>query len=261
MNTTVFTSFEPNRASRRSPERVLSFLAAGMLVVGLGAAVWRLEPPKVPPKEKPVQITFLPEPVVEAPSPPQPVQTKPIAAAAAPVVPKHLKKIIVDTPPPVKPLAAPVETSLQPLAEADPSEDKGVMVVGGDAAGDPAGLEGGSLEGKAGGIVGGDEKAPLANVAAIDMPDDATPPKPFDDNAVPEYPTAAKAAGKTGTVVLKVIIDEDGKVVQVQKMRGDEPFVAAATAAVKTWRYHPAMQSGKKLKVFRLVKIPFQLNP
>jgi protein TonB len=58
-----------------------------------------------------------------------------------------------------------------------------------------------------------------------------------------------------------VIIDEDGKVVQVQKMRGDEPFVAAATAAVKTWRYHPAMQSGKKLKVFRLVKIPFQLNP
>lgn len=256
MNGSVFTSFERSAQGKPKTERLVSFLAAGALVVGLGTALWSGAMPKALPKEKPVEITFVPEPVVEAPKPEQTARPKP-AAAAAPVVPKHLKKVIVETPPPAKPLEAPTEGPQAPLAEADPSQDKGVMVAGGDAAGDPAGLEGGSAQGKAGGVVGGDVKS---TAVAVDVPENAVPPRPFDDNAIPEYPAAAKAAGATGMVVLKVIIDEDGRVVQVIKMRGDEPFVTSAITAVKTWRYQPATQGGKPLRVFRLVKIPFQLN-
>lgn len=253
MNGSVFTSFEKAGEGKSQTERLVSFLAALALVSGLGAVMWSGAAPKALPQEKPVEITFMPEPAVEAPKPAQPK----VAAAAAPVVPKHLKKVVVETPPPAKPLEAPVEAPQGPLAEADPSQDKGVVVAGGDAAGDPAGLEGGSAQGKAGGVVGGDAQA---TAVAVDVPENATPPRPYDDNAIPEYPAAAKAEGVTGMVVLKVVIDEQGHVVQVIKMRGDEPFVTAAMTAVKTWRYQPAMQSGKPLRVFRLVKIPFHLN-
>jgi protein TonB len=36
--------------------------------------------------------------------------------------------------------------------------------------------------------------------------------------------------------------------------------VGAAVAAVKSWRYAPALVSGQPTAVFRIVKIPFRLK-
>lgn len=252
MSARVFTSLE-TAGTGDAPRRWGSFLAATAVTGLLLAAAWGQHSTPVK-KEAPVEITF----VEELPAPaPLPVKAKLAPAAAAPVVPKHLKKIVVATPPPVKPLESPTQTDDTPLPEADPSLDKGVVVVG-EAAGDPAGVEGGSADGVAGGIV-----QPVQATAAgpaEELPDDAEPPQPLDDNRIPEYPAAAKESRKTGLVLLRIVVDETGSVGDIKVLKGESPFVETALEAVKTWRYRPAKRGGQVLRVFRLVKIPFHLN-
>jgi protein TonB len=148
-------------------------------------------------------------------------------------------------------MTAPKEMPKQAPAEADPSQDKGIAVYGEGDHGDAAGLEGGVTSGgTVGGQVGG----------AIALPEDATPPLPEKSNSIPAYPQEAKATGKTGTVVLKVVILADGSVAQVQVVRGDEPFVSAAVAAVKKWKYAPARFKGQAITVYQMIQIPFRLT-
>ena len=236
---------------------ISSLVIYGAIVVAIvivGSATKQVIAP-----EKKVDVTFV-EKVVKPPPPPPPApvaavkpppaEVKP-PAAAAPVVRPDQKIRKLDKPPPVKPLAAPKEMPKEAPREADPSEAKGVAVYGEPGAGDPAGLEGGVTQGGVvGGTVGG----------AIALPEDASPPTPLESNEVPSYPQEARASGKTGTVVLKVVILADGSVADVQVMRGDEPFVSAAIAAVKTWKYQPARHQGQPITVYRVVQIPFKLT-
>ena len=202
--------------------------------------------------EKPVDVTFVEKVAKPEPPPPPPpvIEEKPKPApAAAPVVPKDMKVRKLDKPPPPKELVAPKEMPKEAPREAEPSQDKGIAVYGEPGQGDPAGLEGGTQGGVAGGQVG-----------AIALPEDAEPPMPAKTNSVPVYPQEARAEGKTGTVILKVIILADGRVADVQVMRGDEPFVSAAVKAVKAWRYEPARYKGQPITVYRIIQIPFKLN-
>lgn len=199
--------------------------------------------------EKPIDLTFT-EKIAKPEPPPPPIEVKAAPPpAAAPVVPKNMKVRQLDKPPPPKEMVAPKEMPKEAPREADPSQDKGIAVYGEPGDGDPAGLEGGTRGGVAGGHVG-----------AIALPEDAEPPMPLKTNTVPSYPQAAKATGKTGTVILKVIIQADGRVAEVQVMRGDEPFVGAAVTAVKSWRYEPARYKGQPITVYRIIQIPFKLN-
>jgi len=202
-------------------------------------------------EEKKIDVTFVEKIAIEPPPPPPPApEVKPLPpAAAAPVVRPDQKIRKLDKPPPPKELVAPKEAPQQAPKEADPSEDKGIAVYG-DGAGDPAGLEGGQAGGVAGGMVGG----------AIAVPEDGIPPVPAKSNLIPDYPTEARAAGKTGMVVLKVVILADGRVADVQVMRGDEPFVSSAVKAVKQWKYEPAKYKGQPITVYRIIQIPFKLN-
>ena len=135
--------------------------------------------------------------------------------------------------------------------EANPDNDPGVPVVGDDAATDPAGLEGGVAHGGVAGGVGG---------GAIQLPDDAIPPHPKSSNAIPAYPQAARADGRTGVLALEIVVLADGSVDRVKVVRGDEPFASAAVAAVKTWRYEPARYKGQPISVYRTFQITFKLT-
>ncbi|HVM97556.1 MAG TPA: TonB family protein [Candidatus Acidoferrales bacterium] len=224
------------------------YVALGVAVVVIGAATHEIV------KEKPVDITFIEKIAKPEPPPPPPppvVEVKPAAPppAAAPVIPKNMKIRKLDAPPPPKELVAPKEMPKEAPKEADPSQDKGVAVFGEPGEGDPGGVEGGS----AGGRVGG-------QVNAIALPEDADPPTPDSSNKPPEYPQEARATGKTGMVILKVIIRADGSVADVQLMRGDEPFASAAIAAVKKWKYAPARFKGQAITVYRIIQIPFKLT-
>lgn len=204
-------------------------------------------------KDKEVDLTFVEKVVKEEPPPPPPpapkLEERKPPPAAAPVIPKDMKVVKLDKPPPAKELIAPKEMPLDKPAEVDKSLDKGVAVYGEPGEGDAAGLEGGMAGGVAGGSVG-----------AIALPENADPPKPLSSNVPPPYPQSAKAEGKMGTVILKVIVRADGTVADVEVMRGDEPFTSAAVAAVKLWRYEPARVQGQAITVYQVVKIPFKLT-
>jgi len=224
-------------AAMRRPWLV-AFSASSGVYVGLAVLALLVGSAARVVQQTPVDLTFI-EKVVKPEPPPIP-EVKP---PPAPVVPKNLKVRKLDAPPPPKELVAPKEMPKAPAPEADPSQDKGVAVYGDGGEADPAGLEGGSR-------IGG----------AIALPEDADPPTPVKNNVLPVYPQEARATGKTGMVIVKVVILADGRVADVKVMRGDEPFVSAALAAVKTWKYDPARYKGQAITVYRIIQIPFKLN-
>jgi TonB family protein len=57
-----------------------------------------------------------------------------------------------------------------------------------------------------------------------------------------------------------VVILADGSVGDVQVLRGEEPFVAAALSTVKHWKYAPARYKGLPIAVYRIIQIPFKLT-
>ncbi|MBP6626647.1 MAG: energy transducer TonB [Arenimonas sp.] len=78
----------------------------------------------------------------------------------------------------------------------------------------------------------------------------------------PRYPRAALRAGKTGTVTLKVLVDEQGwpRQVAVDTSSGHRELDRAAREHVQaTWRFHPAMQRGRAVSAYALVPIEFTL--
>jgi len=55
----------------------------------------------------------------------------------------------------------------------------------------------------------------------------------------PQYPPEARAARRSGNVVLEVHVAEDGSVSSIRTLSGDPLLAAAATEAVRNWRYQP----------------------
>jgi periplasmic protein TonB len=206
--------------------------------------------------QKMVDVTFVekivkPEPPPPPPAPPPAPKPQGPPAAAAPVVPPHLTVRRLEKPPPPKPMVAPRRMPKEVPPEADPREDKGVAALGDAGTQDPAGLEGGTTQG---GVVGGVPGGP------IELPDDAIPPRPKGTNVVPAYPQAARTDGRTGVVVLEIVILADGSVDRVRVVRGDEPFASAAVEAVKTWKYEPARFKGQPISVYRTFSVTFKLT-
>jgi TonB family protein len=126
-------------------------------------------------------------------------------------------------------------------------------------------LRKGSAHGVVGGVPGGTGTGsgalPAAtSVGPINLPEEATPPVESADNRRPDFPESARAAGKEGLVILKIVITELGRVGNIQVLKGEAPFVEAAIAVVKTYQYTPAFLAGRPIAVFRIVKIPFRLS-
>ncbi len=59
----------------------------------------------------------------------------------------------------------------------------------------------------------------------------------------PRYPPEALAAHRSGSVVLEVQIAEDGSVSSISTISGDPLLAAAASEAVRNWRYQPYRQN------------------
>jgi protein TonB len=74
------------------------------------------------------------------------------------------------------------------------------------------------------------------------------------------YPPLAKQARVQGSVVLSVIIAEDGAVKQVQLVSGHPLLAPAAMDAVKKWVYRPTIVNGKRVEVITVVEVDFSLQ-
>jgi protein TonB len=106
--------------------------------------------------------------------------------------------------------------------------------------------------------------APAAAAAAVqrgDMVD--SPDTDVDAIFTPKasYPPLARRQRIGGVVILRALINENGTVQDVQVLRGVKPDLgldAAATTAVKEWRFRPATKGGVPVKVWKTITIPFQ---
>jgi protein TonB len=205
----------------------------------------RIAPAVVEEPEPKVDVVFRPPPPpkVELPPPPAPkpvvakVAPKP-AAPAAMVAPKEIPKEL----PPEKPVVAEVEAR--------------EIAVGGT--GDGSGTE---LVAKVEAVEAPSEVEATPIVSGpVQLPEEAEPPEELEGNVRPEFPESARANGVEGLVVLKIVVEKDGRVGKIAVMKGDEPFVAAAISAVQTWKYTPASLDGEAIAVYRVVKIPFRIK-
>jgi len=74
----------------------------------------------------------------------------------------------------------------------------------------------------------------------------------------PKFPVEARSGSAQGTVVLKEVVDENGKVEGVRLVEGDAALATAAIQAVKQWRYRPYVRNGKAQPFQTVVIIDFQ---
>lgn len=73
----------------------------------------------------------------------------------------------------------------------------------------------------------------------------------------PEPPAIARGRVK-GTVVLRCVIDAEGRVSVREVLQGVPLFTKSAVDAVEKWRYEPALWDGRPQAVFQTVKVVFR---
>jgi protein TonB len=88
---------------------------------------------------------------------------------------------------------------------------------------------------------------------------DIRPPRKL-QGEVPAYPDLARLTRVEGEVVVECMIDERGRVLQVQVLRGHRLLAPAAAEAVKGWVYQPTLLNGVPVQVLMTVTVQFQLR-
>lgn len=103
-----------------------------------------------------------------------------------------------------------------------------------------------------------DESAQLAAAAQVTA---KTTPL-YDKNPKPAYPTFARKRYWQGTVILAILVLENGTVgkVVIHKSSGHEMLDNSALQTVKTWRFVPAMKNGAPVPMEVQVPILFKLD-
>ena len=226
--------YGPARAARLESERAMlrALPASILLVAGLLLAI-------------PLAQRFIPAP--------------PIVAELARLN-DHLMIGLVDARPPAARVAlqfapAAVRPGGVPLPVPDIVAPRAEPDAGGSAHEDegPAPREAGGAGG--GGITGvvDPDPVPGAYVYADQLPARVL-------FVAPEYPDMAREAGVEGTVTLWALVDLDGSVKAVQVIRSVPLLDAAASAALRHWRFTPALANGHPVRVWVAVPVRFSLH-
>ena len=81
-------------------------------------------------------------------------------------------------------------------------------------------------------------------------------------NPLPEYPRIARKRGYQGTVVLEVLVDQNGRVgdLRLFTSSGHSILDRKAMASVKGWLFEPGMKGDKKLDMWVRVPVRFELK-
>ncbi|HEY1760333.1 MAG TPA: energy transducer TonB [Bryobacteraceae bacterium] len=77
----------------------------------------------------------------------------------------------------------------------------------------------------------------------------------------PEYTEAARTAKVSGSVLLKLTVDENGDAQDIQVVRSlDEGLDQNAIEAVRQWRFAPGTEDGKPVAVSANIEVNFKLQ-
>ncbi len=256
----MFTAYELQADFSREKRLALSsFMGLALLASLASAAVIISARPSTSSKDKTVDVSFRPPP---PPPPPAKIDNPPPPPPKRVNVPRPAGPVVdVPAAAPVAAAAAMVAPTEAPKSAA-PESNTAVAAINvavggkGDGSGTAVGVP--STPGD------DDSPAPVEVKAGatgpVNLPEEADPPEPDEDNAPPEYPEAMRSTGQEARVVLKIVVQKDGTVGKIQVLKGDEPFVANAIAAVKTWKFTPAMLDGQPIAVFMTIPLKYSLR-
>jgi protein TonB len=83
----------------------------------------------------------------------------------------------------------------------------------------------------------------------------------YRDTPRPDYPESARRDGREGRVLLRVLVDDQGrsKQVEINTSSGSDALDRAAAEAIKRWRFHPARYGDKTVESWLRIPIEFRL--
>jgi len=217
------------------------------------------------PRPRPAPRAPVVPPAVEPRKPVAPVIAEPPLAAPAPPIQQPAREVPAPEPPPAQ--SAP-QTSIasSPSAAAEPERS---AISANASARDAASVRASNdvrpqRETQDRGVNG--SGGPV--VAA--RPPDASASGPIVRAARPRggyqvrpvYPEAARRAGVQGTTLLRIFIEKDGRVtnVNVERSAGHQALDEAAAEAVRRWRFEPALNATGPVSVSALVPVEFRIS-
>jgi periplasmic protein TonB len=129
--------------------------------------------------------------------------------------------------------------------------------MGRAADGDAAGENGDGVGGNGSAVLGsgaGDGKNGGQHGANLTQPRYRETPKP-------NYPESARRKGREGTVLLRVLVNEEGraKAIEINKSSGDDALDRAAREAIQGWRFIPARYGEKVVESWIRIPVDFRL--
>lgn len=83
----------------------------------------------------------------------------------------------------------------------------------------------------------------------------------YRDTPRPDYPESARREGREGRVLLRVLVDDQGrsKQVEINSGSGSDALDRAAAEAIRRWRFHPARYGDKPVESWLRIPIEFRL--
>jgi len=116
------------------------------------------------------------------------------------------------------------------------------------------------LPASTGGSVGGGASGLTGNAQTAAGGDGE--PRPLAGNRPPRYPYAARRANQEGRLLLRVVVDGDGRCrsATVAVSSGVAAFDNAALEAVAEWRFRPARRAGVPLEAVVEIPVAFRLQ-
>jgi protein TonB len=83
----------------------------------------------------------------------------------------------------------------------------------------------------------------------------------YRDTPKPDYPDSARREGREGRVLLRVLVDDQGrsKQVEINSTSGSDALDRAAAEAIKRWRFHPARYGDQPVESWLRIPIEFRL--
>jgi protein TonB len=222
-------------------------LSVAVHLVTVGLAVWLMQRTVAPPPRAQERMVFIepvaPPPALGAPAGPAAVPADSVAAERIAESPKELVKAARLVVPPKVTDKAPTPAAL-PNGNAQAS-----------TAGLVGGVAGGEVGGKTGTSTGGHGDAPIPS-------DQVGHPPVLVTRVLPTYPPAARAHNVQGRVVLRAVVDCEGRVEESVTVLESIPLLdAPAVDALRRWRFEPGRnRDGQPVRVVVDVPIRFELR-
>lgn len=124
-----------------------------------------------------------------------------------------------------------------------------------------AGSREGPVEIPGPGIVPGTVEEPAPDGPLLALPPGGRPPV-LTRRVDPRYPETARRSGIAGEVVLRVVVEANGEIGEVDVVSGAPAgLTEAAAEAVRRWEYEPALVDGQAVAVYKTIRVRFSLPP